>query len=226
MNLRAALLLVALGAGLVGAAAACGQAFVAGSPGGSAGTSASSTATSSGSGGRGASSGPLTSTASSSSSSASSSGVAACDFTHPELCGPDQYCNVPACAGPGTCAPITTALTDFAPKCGCNGATYWNGAVAVIAKEPIRLDGHCDATNAAACSLATNPCINLGARCNLAAPLGGSCNTPPTTGMCWVLPASCTGTLGAGVACMTSTCRTACDLIEAEMPWVTSSCTP
>ncbi len=46
-------------------------------------------------------------------------------------------------------------------------------------------------------------------------------------GTCWVLPASCNDTAGAGYACGTlGTCKSACELIAGQEPWYPSSCSP
>jgi hypothetical protein len=130
--------------------------------------------------------------------------------------------------GSGHCMPVLEmSTTAYAPKCGCNGATYWNGSVAIAANEPIRhQDAACATGEDLPCTTAANACSQLtNGYCNLGAPLGSPCVTT-LTGTCWVLPSSCVGTPGAGVACATTTCKTACALIQAQMPWVQMNCTP
>jgi hypothetical protein len=116
-------------------------------------------------------------------------------------------------------------MSVYAPKCGCNGATYWNGPVAITANEPIHHEGACTIGEGMPCTETANACSQVAGYCNLGAPMGAMCNLA-LAGSCWVLPSSCSGTPGAGVACGDATCRTACDLIEAQKPWVEMNCTP
>jgi hypothetical protein len=136
-----------------------------------------------------------------------------------------HYCSSPSCDGSGTCTLILASPTAYAPKCGCDKVTYWNGAVAAGANALVRHDLACTGAEGTFCSSATpNACVSVGGSCNLGEQ-GTTC-IPATTGSCWVVPMPCDSTDGAGVACGSSTCSRACDLIRMQVPFIVSNCTP
>lgn len=98
-----------------------------------------------------------------------------------EYCQPDQPC------GPrGTCVPIQGAPTDYAPVCGCDGATYWNAVIAASLGANIRGTGGC-IDNSLKCDNVANFCP-AGLLCGYTGGQQLACNG---AGTCWGLPSKC-----------------------------------
>jgi hypothetical protein len=178
-----------------------------------------------GDGGASSSSGSLPSSSSSSggasSSSSSSSGAAdsgsRCTVGNATSCPPGEYC-VGACGQTGTCTPMPSALpTTYQPVCGCDNVLYWNSQIAAHAGMGFWTEaGSCKPI---ACS-AENACPNdlyCGMRRN-------TCGT--ASGLCWRVPESCPdpGTPNTGppaLECGGNSCRSLCEAIKQEKPFVT-----
>jgi hypothetical protein len=205
MGARVAIIL-ACGVGLGSAAVVgCEAAFTAGSGGGA--------------------------TTDSTSSASSSSGAAMpCSLADPGACGAGAYCLVSGadCSGStGHCVAFPPMSLEEAPLCGCDGVTYWNGAVASDQHAPIWYAGPCG--NAAHTCTAHSCMGSSRAKCDLNVPDTQCSSSATPMGVCWVLPQFCPQKGAGGHACTAgSPCATVCSLIEAEAPWATpaTACTP
>jgi len=130
-------------------------------------------------------------------------------------CDPGLYCSRPGCGTDGTCEAIPPPNVDLvmAPVCGCDGITYWNAAIAGLARVSTQADGVCGAGDAVSCDALTT--------------CGGAqkCNTQvfdcsaDQLGTCWGMPISCApGGLQAR-ACSNGACAEVCALISSQNPW-------
>ena len=176
--------------------------------------------------------GAATTTSSSASAGPGSGAAPSCTAEHPEVCGPGAYCLVPSCTGTGSCAAASEAASGYAPLCACDGVTYWNGLLAIAAKATIQRATACGGEGAR-CDAGSDTCSGLGARtfCNVAVDGGAGCPLPTAPaqtpqGTCWALP-DCAGAPNTGYGCMDpGNCKTACALVEAQLAWWETPCTP
>lgn len=107
-------------------------------------------------------------------------------------CGASEYCLGADCTT-GVCAPILahTSNTNYAPQCGCDGATYWNKEYAAVGGESISSAGVCtSSTTPKALTCQTGMCPK-GASYACAAELVNCMVLPPQIPeTCWFLPES------------------------------------
>jgi hypothetical protein len=192
-----------------------------------------------GSGGSGSATGSAGAASTKSSASAttavSSSGAPVpCNTDHPDMCPAGTYCFIPGCKDGGTCTAAEADAGAFSPVCSCDGVTYWNGLLAGEASTVVRRAGACDG-DGETCDAGSTTCHGFGARafCNVPVDGGTACGVGAVTGQpqgtCWVLP-PCPGSAGephTGYACVgTGQCKTQCALIEAQVAWWETACTP
>jgi hypothetical protein len=133
-----------------------------------------------------------------------------------EDCGPDNYCDAPGC-GMGQCAPKPIAAglpPDPDYVCGCDGVTYWNGAVAASKGMSVASMGAC----AAPIGCGPGMACPAGSKCSYKVMDAASCGMA-TKGECVGTPLSCPLDGPKARACTTSTCELTCSLLQSQNPW-------
>jgi hypothetical protein len=126
-------------------------------------------------------------------------------------CDKGQYCLKPGCAesdSKGLCA--TPAATG--PVCGCNGVTYYTGALAVAAAEDVAGRGICGPATATAKTCAGKLKCAEGETCGDISPRG-SCIVK-TTPICWQMPQACGKELQTYSECGSDKCETMCQAVK------------
>lgn len=101
-------------------------------------------------------------------------------------CEADEYCEASTCdAVAGRCQ-RTPAFCDaaLAPRCGCNGVTYWNDCLRRASGVRSSAPGPCPQR----CASPSSACADPLARCTVFAGSPFQCNAPAS---CWVVPPTC-----------------------------------
>ena len=107
----------------------------------------------------------------------------------------------------------------FAPVCGCDGATYWNGSIAQSHAMAVRVAGECQGADGG-CSN-TLPCPP-NTHCSKPVQGGGGCSFGMGEGRCWGLPDDC-GVVDTQVRkCSDFQCGNICDVVKAGVIWYES----
>lgn len=135
------------------------------------------------------------------------SGLTTVECTANTDCEKGQYCRKPACGDTtGICAAPSTG-----PVCGCNGITYYSGAMAAAAGISVSGNGQCT-DGAVTCGLKKlcakgQTCAGFAAR--------GTCATAVTS-VCWELPAICPKERASYENCESNTCGGLCSGLKAS----------
>jgi hypothetical protein len=124
-----------------------------------------------------------------------------------------QYCEDNTCGktmGAGTCkSKISNKIGDM-PVCGCDGLTYWNGAMAAGRGMPTQHNVACPGDVDIACSDVT-PCPGGN---NIYCHKAEKGCAAVIDGACWVLPGDCNLTTSKVETCPAKDCVNECDLIK------------
>jgi hypothetical protein len=155
---------------------------------------------------------------------ADASGV--CTYGDPNACPVGQYCNAPNCHT-GTCAPLLKEAGPKSPVCGCDGTTYWNASEAGFHGMSIAHYSQC--ATGVACGGAANTQCAAGQACNIMLASSADCATPNPSGQCWVMPATCPLTIGAGTSTSCDNavlCNTWCGVIMHGSAWYNDTTCP
>ena len=143
-------------------------------------------------------------------------------------CPAGQVCRATGCTN-GVCVTLAGGADAYAPVCGCNGLTYWNGNIAGGRNIAVRGAGACEGNRAIACGGITSTACPEGSACSRPAQSQTAC-AAAVEGVCWVLPASCGSGAGIGPSrrrCLggSQACQPVCKLIEGDDPyWDDPSC--
>jgi hypothetical protein len=100
-------------------------------------------------------------------------------------CEEGELCVKPSCgkvAGEGVCT-----KAGKSPVCGCDGITYFNGALAISESADVRNQGACKGESATTCE---GECKGDNTHCGIVELRGGDCEAK-AGGVCWRLPAEC-----------------------------------
>lgn len=128
------------------------------------------------------------------------------DFT---ACKAGEYCQKPDCSEDtfGVCVSPPRASD---PVCGCDGVTYFSGALARAAEADVRGAGVCSPEVALACEEEWCP---EGLTCGRVELAGGDCDAE-IVGVCWQLPKACPKEAAAEYnECGTENCATLCEAV-------------
>lgn len=136
-------------------------------------------------------------------------------------CDPGFYCDAVGC-GTGSCQPVREVAQqtkNYAPSCGCNGVTYFNGSLAEVAGMAVSHSGVCTPQEGIACTK-QNLCPS-GLACNAEVANQAACvPVLQAAGFCWDVPVGCdpNGTVR-GRGCLNGICADRCSLIQGQNPW-------
>jgi hypothetical protein len=124
------------------------------------------------------------------------------------VCKAGEYCQKPGCSEDvfGVCV-VPGRPAD--PVCGCDGVTYFSGALARAAEADVRGAGVCSPEVAVNCEDEACP---EGLTCGRVELAGGDCEAE-VAGICWQLPKACPKEPAEYNECGTQKCASLCDAV-------------